>query len=179
MSGLTWPDLVIGAIVLIFALKGWKRGFVAEIGGFIALAAAIWAALQYRGVLDDAVHRYLGVSEGSAHVVGMIVFAGIVYVVLLVLSSVLSRVAKLPIIGLGNAAGGAAIGALKGAVGVWAILYVALFFPLSRDLRGDLHGSRLVAIETSPNKQIDGMLKLGMPWYVRTLTLPLFARHHV
>ena len=179
MSLLTWPDLVIGAIVLVFALKGWKRGFVAEIGGFIALAAAIWAALQYRGVLDEPLHRYLGVNAGSAHVVGMIAFAGIVYIVLLLISGVLSRVARLPIIGIGNAAAGAAIGAIKGAVGVWAVLYVALFFPLSRDIRGDLHASRLVAIETSPNKQIDGVLKVGMPWYVRTLTIPLFARHHV
>ncbi len=179
MSAVTWPDLVIGAIVLIFALKGWKRGFVAEIGGFIALVAAIWAAFQYHGVLDQPVQRYLGVKPDSAHVVGMIVFSGVIYVVLLVLSSVLSRVAKLPIIGIGNAAAGAAIGALKGAVGVWAILYVILFFPLTRDLRGDLHASRLVAVETSPNSRIDGILKLSMPWYARTLTLPLFARHHV
>ena len=178
MSAVTWPDLVIGAIVLIFALKGWKRGFVAEIGGFIALVAAIWSAFQYRGALDEPVQRYLGVKPDSAHVVGMIVFAGIVYVVLLVLSGVLSRVARLPIIGVGNAAGGAVIGAIKGAVGVWAILYVVLFFPLTRDLRGDLHASRLVALETSPNRQIDGILKTTMPWYVRTLTIPLFARHH-
>jgi len=37
---LTWPDLVIGGIALLFALKGWKRGFVGEISGAIALAGA-------------------------------------------------------------------------------------------------------------------------------------------
>jgi uncharacterized membrane protein required for colicin V production len=166
-------------VVLLFALKGWKRGFVAEIGGFIALAAAIWAAFQYRGVLDEPVHRYLGVNEGSAHVVGMIVFAGVVYVLLLLISGVLSRIARLPIIGLGNSAAGAVLGAVKAAVGIWAILYVALFFPLTRDLRGDLHASRLVALETSPNAQIDGMLKATMPGFVRPLVQPLFWRHHV
>ena len=57
MGAVTWPDLVISAALLVFALKGWKRGFVAEIGGFIALAAAVWAALRYPGVLDDSVHR--------------------------------------------------------------------------------------------------------------------------
>ena len=43
---ITWPDLVIGGIALLLALKGWKRGFVTEIGGFIALAAATWAATR-------------------------------------------------------------------------------------------------------------------------------------
>lgn len=179
MTGVTWPDLVIGGIALIFALKGWKRGFVAELGGFIALAAAIWAALRYPGVLDAPVHDYLHVNAGSAHVVGMIVFAGVVYLALMVVSAVLSRIARLPIIGVGNSAAGAAVGAVKALVGVWVVLYVLLFFPLTPDLRGDLHASSLVAVVTSENAQIDGVVKGTMPWFIRPLVQPIFARHRV
>ena len=38
-----WPDIVIVGIALIAALKGFKRGFVAELGGALALAAAVIA----------------------------------------------------------------------------------------------------------------------------------------
>ena len=176
---MSWPDLVIGGIVLLFALKGWKRGFVKEIGGFIALAAAIWAALHYPGTLDGVMHDYFHVSEGSAHVAGMVTFAVIVYVALLVVSVVLSGVARLPLIGLGNALGGAAVGVIKALVGTWAALYVALFFPLPHDLRTDLHNSQLVALVTSQNQQIDGLVKNTMPWFIRPLAQPLFARHRV
>jgi len=176
---ITWPDLVIGAIALLFALKGWKRGFVAEIGGFIALAAAIWAALHYPGTLDRVMLDYAHVNAGSAHVVGMIAFAVIVYVALLLISAILSRIAKLPVIGLGNGAGGAAVGIVKALVGTWVVLYVALFFPLTRDLRTDLHSSQLVALVTSENPYIDGVVKSTMPWFVRPLVQPLFARHRV
>jgi membrane protein required for colicin V production len=176
---ITWPDLVIGAIALLFALKGWKRGFVAEIGGFIALAAAIWAALHYPGTFDQAARDYGHVNAGSAHVVGMVAFALIVYVALLVISGVLSRLAKLPVIGLGNGLGGAAVGIVKALIGTWAVLYVALFFPLPSDLRTDLHNSQLVALVTSENPQIDGIVKATMPWFVRPLVQPLFARHRV
>jgi uncharacterized membrane protein required for colicin V production len=174
---ITWPDLVIAAIALLFALTGWKRGFVAEIGGFIALAASIWAALRYPGTLDATVRAYTGLGEGSAHVVGMVVFAVIVYVALMVISAVLSRIAKLPVIGLGNALGGAAIGVVKALIGTWAVLYVALFFPLTPDLRGDLHRSELVALVTQENPQIDAFVRGTMPWWVRPLVQPLFARH--
>jgi uncharacterized membrane protein required for colicin V production len=179
MAGLSWPDLVIGVIALLFALKGWKRGFVSEIGGFIALVAAIWAALRYPGTLDQPAVDYLHVNAGSAHVVGMIVFALIVYIALLVISAVLSRIARLPVIGLGNGAAGAAVGVAKAAVGIWAVLYVALFFPLTPDLRKDLHDSQLVALVTSENQQIDGIVKNTMPWFVRPLVQPIFARHRV
>jgi uncharacterized membrane protein required for colicin V production len=176
---ITWPDLVIGAIALLFALKGWKRGFVAEVGGFIALAAAIWAALHYPGTLDQPMRDLFHVNAGSAHVIGMIAFAVIVYVALLVISSILSRIAKLPVIGLGNGAGGAAVGIVKALIGTWAVLYVALFFPLTRDLRADLHNSQLVALVTSENRQIDIVVQTTMPWFVRPLVQPLFARHRV
>ena len=37
LAGFGWPDLLIGAIVLFGALKGFKRGFVSELTGAIAL----------------------------------------------------------------------------------------------------------------------------------------------
>jgi len=176
---MTWPDLVIGFIALLFALKGWKRGFVAEIGGFIALAAAIWAAVHYPGTFDNFFRDYVHLGEGSAHVVGIVVFALIVYVALMVISSMLSRIAKLPVIGLGNGLGGALVGVAKSLVGVWIVLYVLLFFPLTRDIRTDFHNSTLVAFVTQENPQIDAFLRSTMPWFVRPLVAPLFARHHV
>ena len=176
---MTWPDLVIGGIALLFALKGYKRGFVSEIGGFIALAAAIWAALRYPGTLDDFAKTTLHVGEGSAHVVGMIAFAAAVYVALLAISLALSRIAKLPVIGIGNGVGGAAVGIAKSLVGVWAVLYIALFFPLPSDLRDDLHRSQLVAAVTSQNSTVDGFVTGTMPWFVRPLVKPIFDRHRV
>jgi membrane protein required for colicin V production len=175
----TWPDLVIAVIALLFALKGWKRGFVAEIGGFIALAAAVWAAISYPGTFDSTVQQLTHLGAGSSHVIGMVAFALIVYVALMVISSVLSRIARLPVIGLGNGIGGALIGIVKALIGTWAVVYVALFFPLTRDLRTDLHNSQVVAFVSQDNAQIDKYMRSTMPWWVRPMVAPLFARHRV
>jgi membrane protein required for colicin V production len=176
---ITWPDLVIGALALVSALKGFKRGFVAEIGGFIALAAAIWAAIHYPGTFDAFFRDVVHLGEGSAHVVGMVAFALMVYVALMVISSVLSRIAKLPVIGLGNGLGGAFVGVAKALVGVWVVLYVLLFFPLTRDIRADLHNSPTVAFVTQANPQVDDYVRGTMPWFIRPMVSPLFARHRV
>ncbi len=175
----TWPDLVIGGIVLLFTLKGWKRGFVGEISGAIALGAAFWAALRYPGTLDRYARDLLHLGPGSAHVVGMIVFAAAVYVALLVLAALLSRVAKLPVIGLGNGLGGAAIGLAKALVGIWAVLYVALFFPLDPSLRTDLRRSQAVAFVTGPNRWVDDVVEGTVPSFIRPMVDPVFQQHRV
>ena len=176
---ITWPDLVIIAIAAVFALKGFKRGFVAEIGGFIALAAAIWAALYYPGTFDTQIHTWFHLGLGSAHVVGMVVFAIIVYIALMIVSAVLSRIASLPIIGIVNSLGGALIGVCKVVVGVWIVLYVILFFPIPHDFREDLAKSTAVEIIVAENHQIDEIVQNTMPWFIRPFTTPLFTHHRV
>jgi hypothetical protein len=59
------------------------------------------------------------------------------------------------------------------------VLYVALFFPLGADLRGDLHRSQAVAFVTGPNAWIDGIVEGTMPTFIRPLVDPVFRQHRV
>jgi len=179
MPGLAWPDLVIGAIVLIAALKGYKRGFISELAGAVALFASLITPFWYNGFADDTLQVYLRLGPGSAHVIGMFATGLLTYAAVIILASFLNRFAKLPFVGLGNALAGATIGIFKSAILLWCILYVALFFPLSKDIRADLHSSRLVALLTQPDDRIDGAINSSLPWFARPFLHPLFARHRV
>jgi uncharacterized membrane protein required for colicin V production len=174
-----WPDILIGAILAIGALKGFKRGLVSEIGGFIAIVLAFWSALHYNGAFDEPVARMTGTTPGSAHVIGMIAFAIAIYLVLLALSSALSIFVKLPVLGFANNVFGIPIGVVKAAVLVWAIIYVALFFPLPADVRADLHRSPLVELATRPNDQVDAAIVSTVPWFARPFVQGFLKSHRV
>ena len=174
-----WPDVVILGIALIAALKGFKRGFVGELGGALALAAAVAAGFFYNGVLDQTIESIAHLGPGSSHVIGLIAFSLLVYVVFIIAAALLGTIAKLPILGIGNSVAGSAVGILKAAVGLWGVLYIALFFPLTADLRGDFHRSPLVAMLTSPNDRLDGTIRGNMPWFVKPFAEPFFKRHRV
>src|SRR5579875_2988834 len=88
---------------LIAALRGWKRGFVSELAGFVALVLGLWSGYRYSGSYDTQIERWAHLGPGSAHVVGMAGTAFSVYVVLLIASLLLGRIAKLPVLGFGNA----------------------------------------------------------------------------
>jgi hypothetical protein len=116
---------------------------------------------------------------GAAHVVGMFAVGVLTYVAVMLVARALNLVAKLPILGFGNALAGGAIGILKGLAGVWVVLYIALFFPLTRDIRADLHRSVLVQTITQPNARVDDALIGTLPSFARPLLQPVFARHRV
>lgn len=174
-----WPDILIGAILIIALLKGYKRGFVLELSGAIALALSLITPWFYGGVFDKPLERWMHLGPGSAHVVGMFAVGIVTYAGVMLLARALNLVMKLPVLGLGNALAGGAIGLLKGLIGMWLVLYLALFFPLSTDIRTDFHKSVLVHALTQPDQRIDDAISGTLPWFARPLLQPLFARHRV
>ena len=174
-----WPDIVIAAILLLAALKGYKRGFIMELAGFFAVVLAFITPWFYRGTWDAPLAHAVRVSTGTAHVIAMVLIGIATYACVLLIARALTTVAKLPILGLGNALAGGAVGLLKGIVAVWLILYIALFFPLGAPLRSDLHRSALAAVITLPNVYVDDAVSARLPGFARALLVPVFARHHV
>ena len=174
-----WPDILIGAILIVALLKGYKRGFVMELAGAIALVLSFITPWFYGGVFDKPLQQWVHLGPGSAHVVGMFAVGVLTYVAIMLLARAVNIVAKLPVLGLGNALAGGAIGVLKAAAAIWVVLYVALFFPLTRDIRADLHRSVLVQVITQPNTRVDDAIVSTLPAFARPVLLPVFARHRV
>lgn len=176
---MSWPDILIAAIVLIAALKGYKRGFILELSGALALVASLIVPWFYRGTFDGLLMNVTHLGAGSAHVVAMFLVGLATYVAILLIARALNTVTKLPFIGLGNALAGGAVGVLKALVLIWLLLYVALFFPLSRDIRADLHRSAIVGYVTGPNDRVDGAIIGTFPWFARPFAHYVFAHHRV
>jgi len=174
-----WPDLVIGALLLICGLRGYKRGLIREIFGALGILGGIAAAFSYNGIWDRLVANPTRLGPGSAHVVALVLYAAFAYVVISLAGTMLGRLTKLKMVGAGNAVGGAALGVAKGGAVLWGILYVALFFPLSPDLRDDLHRSMLVAALQRPNANVDRTIRSSLPDFVKPYAGDLFERHHV
>lgn len=179
MNGAPWPDVIIVAILLIAAYKGFRRGFVSELAGAVAVVASLITPWYYNGSFDALLESVIHVGPGSAHVVGMFLTGFITYAIVIAAAWVLNRFAKLPLITIGNSLGGAVIGACKGAVLLWLVLFVALYFPLSPDIRADLHRSRLATYFVGPDPNIDQAIVATVPWFARPFLNPYFRRHHI
>ena len=52
IAGIPWPDILIAIILLISIYKGFSRGFVSELGGAVAVVAALITPWYYNGSFD-------------------------------------------------------------------------------------------------------------------------------
>lgn len=179
IGAIAWPDVVIVIVLGIATYKGYARGFVAELGGAVAVTAALVTPWFYNGGFDRQIEAITKLGPGSAHVIGMFLTGLITYAGVLIVARMLGTIAKLPVLGLGNSLGGAVIGFAKGSILLWLVLFVALFFPLSPDIRAGLHQSRLAPYLVTYDAPIDDAMLSTIPWFARPFVLPYFRRHHL
>jgi uncharacterized membrane protein required for colicin V production len=174
-----WPDIVIIAIVAMAAIKGFARGLLSELGGVVAVLLALAAGLYYNGIFDGIFEKTLKMNLGSADITGRVVSALVVYAIIMVLLYIVSKYTELPALGAGNAVGGGVIGAAKGVILLWVVLFVALLFPLSTQVRSDLHKSHLVAMLAQQNQRVDDAIYGKIPDIAKPLVKPILDREQV
>jgi membrane protein required for colicin V production len=178
-GSIDWPDIAIGLIIAAAAIKGFSRGFVAELAGIAAIVAGFVAPWWYNGAADGQIETLTHLPAGDAHVAGMVLTGIFAYVVVLVLAAIVGRIAKLPIIGTGNALGGALVGIVKGAVVVWLLLFIALFFPLTPQVREQLRNARLIGYFTAFDDTAGSAIERFAPPFAQPVIAPLLDRHHL
>jgi len=150
VSGFGWPDAIIGFIVALGSVRGYRRGLLKEIIGFAALAVGLAATAFYPGMWDGFFETSAHVPHVVAHVVGLLAFGALAYAVVLAFGIPLGAVAKLPLVGIANRLLGALAGFVKSAAFAWAVLFAATFFPLSPAMRDDLRRSPLAQALLAP-----------------------------
>jgi uncharacterized membrane protein required for colicin V production len=178
-SAISWPDIVIAIVLLVTTLRGIKRGMIGELKGLVALAFGIAAAASYGGTFDGFVRDHSHLAAPTAHVIGMFLYGILAYAIVYVVGAALQNVAKLPLLNIANTILGGVVGLVKGAIYSWAILYVALFFPLPNDVRADLHRSQLVAMLQIPDAWLDAQVRNKLPDFMRPYGEPILNGHRV
>jgi membrane protein required for colicin V production len=176
---LTWPDLIVLGVIFITTLWGFKNGMVQELSGFVALGTAIWFAAAYKGAWDAWIVDTTNLAPAAGHAAGVALVAVFAYGVVSACMALLRRIARLPVIGLFDGILGAGFGALKGIVLSWAAIYVALFFPLTHQVRADLAVSKVVDLLLLPDNSIDAIVKANLPSFAQEEAAPIFKRHRL
>lgn len=179
IGGFAWADIAISTVLAFTTYRGYARGFISELAGIVALVAALVVPWYYNGVLDDPIHNVTGLAVPVAHVAGVAISGIAAYIAVLLVANFLGRVSKIPILGFGNALGGAAVGFLKGAILVWLVLFIALFFPLTGPIRSSLHHSEIAPYFVANDARIDRAVEAAIPPFVLPYVMPFFQKHHV
>ncbi|HXW76389.1 MAG TPA: hypothetical protein VEJ20_03175, partial [Candidatus Eremiobacteraceae bacterium] len=92
---------------------------------------------------------------------------------------VLERAAKLPIVKVASGIGGGLVACAKAVLLLWCILFVALFFPISPEIRAALRASPSARTVDALDIPAYAMIEHAMPRPVRVVTDSILKHHRI
>jgi membrane protein required for colicin V production len=127
-------DIILAIILLLFAIGGFRKGFIISLATLVGLFLGIWAAVHFSGyaahILKDNIHLH---TSHLAMVSFVFTFLAVLILVFL-LGKLLTGVIKVIALGFINRLAGALFGIVKGCLVISAFLYVLI----SLDAKGYL-----------------------------------------
>ena len=106
-------DVVVLIVVTYGLISGFKKGFIVEVSGMIALGVGITGAFKFSGILGNYLVIYIDWDPKIIQIVSFILFfIGIVYIISL-FAKMLTKALKVILLGGINRLLGALFGVLK------------------------------------------------------------------
>lgn len=128
----TLVDVILIAVVLIFAIIGFMFGLISAIGAIVGVIAGAFLATQYFSALADWLQPILFNHAGLARVVGFLLIFAVVNRLVALLFWLVNKIFKIvsiiPFLGPINRLAGAILGLIEGILAVGLAIYVIAKF---------------------------------------------------
>ena len=115
-------DIILGALLIIGLIKGWKNGLFVEITSVIAVIAAFYGAMHFSYLIGDFLGEKFNWTPAYINIAAFILTYLATLVGVHLLSRILTRVANFTMLGTLNQIAGGVFGMVKVAVILGALL---------------------------------------------------------
>ena len=122
---MTYIDIIIGILLLLSFVLGWRQGLIRQLFGILALLLGVFCAYKFSDSTAYYLAKWFSMNEAVTNAVAFaITFIAVLFLVILI-GRVADRFIKLVALGLVNRLLGAILGALK-AVLIISVCWVIL-----------------------------------------------------
>lgn len=139
---MNFVDILIWAVLLLFVIKGFLKGFLKEACSLLGLLAGGWAAFRYDGFLAEAIRPFINLPHGIGLVLSFIIIFLLMGLLFYLFGHLLTVVCKIMLLGWLNRVGGVFFGLLEGALLLCMVLYFGASKPVPDKVKGWLSRSR-------------------------------------
>ena len=162
---MTIVDILICVALLLFAVKGFMKGFVREVCSLLGLIMGGWAAFKYYTYVAEAIRAFIHLPQQVVLVLSFILIFLVLGLLFFLFGHVLTVVFKIMLLGGVNRIGGVFFGLLQGAFIICVVLYLGTTKPVPEKLRGHILRSKTARPLVMTGKEIisgwDGAVQQG------------------
>jgi membrane protein required for colicin V production len=151
---MNFVDILIWAVLLLFVIKGFLKGFVKEVCSLLGLLLGGWAAFKYDHFLAEAIRPLIHLPHGIAVFLSFVLIFLSLGLLFYLFGYLLTVVCKIALLGWLNRIGGVLFGLLEGALLLCMVLYFGVSRPVPEKMRGWLLSSRTAKVFISTGGEI-------------------------
>lgn len=151
---MNYIDLVLGILLIIAAIQGFRKGFIIEFASLAALILGIWGGIKFSDLTANFITKYTGYTSEYLSTIAFFVTFILIVILIHMMAKMLDNVVKAVFLGFLNRLAGIIFGVLKIAV----ILSVLLL--LFDEVDENVH---LLPTRQKQESQIYGPMKSVVP----------------
>jgi membrane protein required for colicin V production len=160
-------DFLIWAILLLFVVKGFMKGFVREVCSLLGLVIGGWGAFKYYPFVAEAIKPFINLPQHVAQSLSFILIYLVLGLLFFFVGHLLTVIFKIMLLGGINRIGGSIVGLLEGAFILCIVLFLGTTKPVPEKIRGYILKSKTAQPLAATGKEIvagwDGAVQKGRP----------------
>jgi len=129
---MNYLDVILGILLILSAINGFRKGFVEELAGLVALILGIWVAIHFSDTVGQYLINLFNFSSKHISIIAFIITFIIVVILINIVGAIVSKMVKTVRLGFLNRLAGLAFGMVKGAL-ILSILLV-VFHKIDKDV---------------------------------------------
>lgn len=113
---MNYIDLVLGLLLILAAIQGFRKGFIIELASLAALVLGIWGGIKLSDITAHFITKYTGYTSESLSIIAFFVTFIIIVILIHIMGKALDSIIKVVMLGFLNRLAGIIFGVLKAAV---------------------------------------------------------------
>lgn len=109
-----WIDVAVAVFLLVFAIRGYRRGLSGEILQIVGLLASLLMAYQFFGYVADVLIETISMPEGIAKIIGYLGVFTLFYSIFFVIRVIVHKMMSVSFIAVIEKGGGLMSGMIRG-----------------------------------------------------------------
>ncbi len=143
-------DVIIGIVLILFALTGLRKGLIIEAFYLLSFVAGAYGAMHFSDAVADWMSDFINIAEEYLVIVSFIVTFIIFMILMRFIGRILSRLLEAVCLGFVDKIGGLVFGVLKGLLLVSIVIMIMNVFGATNLINEDIRStSRLYACTES------------------------------
>lgn len=121
---MNYIDIVLGLLLVISAISGFRKGLIVELASLAALILGIWGAIEFSYITSDFLVENFDLQTKYLNIISFIITFVIIVILVHVVGSVVNKLVETVMLGFINKLAGLAFGILRSALILSIILVV-------------------------------------------------------